>query len=228
MRRIVLTLVAAVTLVLMARTVGAACPSGQLAINPHGSYYPLPIMLSSPATFTIVSVNSTYGIFPHIVLVMTQASYDGLSGPVVVTWTGKSGESNQSIFPKQSFQPTTAGYIPDQAVTPFDTGRYKVETLKICLGVNGTKADTLWYNFGPFLAGNPITQTPRNFTVTLPSTQPRMLVLAVARSGVCSVFFNMRVAPCAPGFIVPEIPPALLATASFAVIGIYALRRRKP
>jgi hypothetical protein len=117
----------------------AACPGGELLINPHGSYYPLPIILSSPATFTIESINSTTGIFPNIVLVMSKASFDGLTGPVIVEWTGTSGQSNQSIFPKPSFQAATNGFVPDQTVTPFDSGRYNVSKLKERLGVNRRK-----------------------------------------------------------------------------------------
>jgi hypothetical protein len=205
----------------------ATCPNGELLINPHGSYYPLPIVLSSPATFTIESINSTIGVFPNIVLVMTKASYDGLTGPVTVTWVGTSGQSNQSVFPKMGFQAVTVGYVPDQTVTPFDSGRYMVSDLKQRLGVNGTSQDTLFYNFGPFLDGSAIGRIPREFTVTLPSTHPRMLVLAIARSGVCTPFFNMRVGPCKPGFIVPETAPVLTATASIGALVLFAIKRRK-
>jgi hypothetical protein len=203
------------------------CPNGELVIIPHGSYYPLPIMLSSPATFTIESGNTTIGLFPYIVLVMTKASYDGLTAPVRVNWTGTSGQYNETIFPKTSFSATTTGYIPDTTVTPFDTGRYAVSNLKEHLGVNGTQNDVLYYTFGPFFGGTAIGRIPRQFTVTLPSTKPRMLVLAIARSGVCAAFFNMRVPPCRPGFIVPETPPIFIALASFAAIGLYAVKRKK-
>ena len=144
MKRQLLALAMALALTtLFASNAQATCPGGELLVNPHGSYYPLPTMLTSPATFTIESVNTTTGVFPNIVLVMTQASYDGLTGPVTVTWTGTSGQSNQSIFPKMSFLAATAGYIPDQMVTSFDTGRYNVSDLKQHLGVNGTIVDTL-------------------------------------------------------------------------------------
>lgn len=212
---------------LFAGSAHAACPGGDLLINPHGSYYPLPIMLSSPATFTIESANLTVGVFPNIVLVMTKASFVGLTGPVTVDWTGSS-QYNQTIFPKYSFQTATTGYIPDQMVTPYDTGRYNVSNLKKHLGVNGTQDDTLYYNFGPFLGGDAIGRIPRQFTVTVPSTNTRVLVLAVARSGPCTPFFNMRVSPGKPGFIVPEIATLSLTAASFAAIGLFAATRRKP
>jgi hypothetical protein len=106
-------------------------------------------------------------------------------------------------------------------LTPFDCGRYNVSMLKEHLGVNGTKDDRLYYTFGPFLGGSGIGTAPRAFTIT-------MLVLAVARSGVCTPFFNMRVPPCKPGFIVPESAPMFLATASFAAVALYIAKRRKP
>ncbi len=226
-KKLLIPAIALGILVLSICNVYAECPSGELCIYPHGSYFPYPIMLSSPATFTIESANSTIGIFPNIVLVMTKASYDGLSGPVVITWVGTSGQSNQSVFPKASFQATTNGYIPDKTVTPYDTGRYNVSDLKQSLGINGTSQDTLYYTFGPFLGGSAIGRIPREFTVNLLSTQARMLVLAVARSGVCTAFFNMRVGPCKPGFIVPEAAPIVIATASIAALGLFAIKRRK-
>jgi hypothetical protein len=228
MRRLILTAVAMFLLTLFTSPVHGACPSGELSITPNGSYYPLPIMLSSPATFNITSKNSTVALFPNIVLVMTKASYDGLTGQVTVNWTGTSGQYNQSIFPKTSFWAASTGYIPDQTVTSFDSGRYEVSKLKQHLGVNNTQDDLLYYNFGPFLGGSAIGQTPRTFTVTLPSTHARMLVLAVARSGVCTPFFNMRVPPFKPGFVVPESAPMFLATASFAAVALYVAKRRKP
>jgi hypothetical protein len=227
MKKLLLLLLGMALFMMFVSGACAACPGGELLISPHGSYYPLPIMLSSPATFTIESSNSTMGIFPNIVLVMSKASFDGLTGPVIVEWTGTSGQSNESIFPKPSFQVAASGYIPDQTVTSFDSGRYNVSKLKERLGVNGTKDDALYYNFGPFLGGSAIGRISREFTVTLPSTHARMLVLAVARSGVCTPFFNMRANPSGPGFIVPEPAPIFLATASIAAIGLYALNRRR-
>ncbi len=227
LKKLLIPAIALGLLVLSICNLYAECPSGELCIYPHGSYFPYPVMLSSPATFTIESANSTIGIFPNIVLVMTKASFDGLAGPVVVTWVGTSGQSNQSVFPKASFQAATNGYIPDKTVTPYDSGRYNVSELKMSLGVNGTIQDTLYYTFGPFLGGSAIGRIAREFTVNLPSTQARMLVLAVARSGVCTPFFNMRVGPCKPGFIVPEPAPIAIATASIAALGLFAVKRRR-
>lgn len=192
---------------------------GTIRIEPHGSYYPLPIMLKSPATFNISTMTSI-AYEPHILLVMTNASYQGLTGSVLVNWTGGS-----TSFPKESFTPVSNNneYIPTGAV--FEGARYRVSSLKEHLGVNGTEDDTLWYVFGPFLSG-PITTTPQTFNVTLPSTNPRMLVLALGKSE-CSNEFDMRVPPSIPGFVVPNLAAILLTLSSFTAFVFYAIVRRK-
>jgi len=190
---------------------------GQIRIEPHGSYYPLPIMLKSPATFNI-SVPAHTAYHPHILLVMTNASYQGLKGPVLVNWTGGS-----TSFPKTSFKAANKKYIPRTLKTFFV--RYRVSALKEHIGVNGTEDDTLWYAYGPFLSA-PITKTPQTFNITLPSTNPRMLVYAIGKSK-CSCLFNMRVPPTRAGFVVPDLAPILLTSASFGAFGIYAIKRRK-
>ena len=191
---------------------------GQIRIEPHGSYYPLPIMLKSPATFNVsVPVRTAYR--PHILLVMTNASYQGLKGPVLVNWTGGS-----TSFPKTSFKAANKKYIPRTLETFFV--RYRVSALKEHIGVNGTEDDTLWYAYGPFLS-TPITKTPQTFNVTLPSTHPRMLVYAIGKSKCSPCLFNMRVPPTRAGFVVPDLAPILLTSASFGAFGIYAIKRRK-
>ena len=71
MKKLVLAAIAMTVLALFVGNAYAVCPNGELTILPHGSFYPLPIMLTSPATFTIESVNTTTGVFPNILLVMT-------------------------------------------------------------------------------------------------------------------------------------------------------------
>jgi len=192
----------------------------QIRIEPHGSYYPLPIMLKSPATFNIsVPVLALKAYHPHILLVMTNASYQSLKGQVLVNWTGGS-----TSFPKTSFKLANKKYIPRTPETFFV--RYRVSALKEHIGVNGTEDDTLWYAYGPFLS-TPITKTPQTFNVTLPSTHPRMLVYAIGKSKCSPCLFNMRVPPTRAGFVVPDLAPILLTSASFGAFGIYAIKRRK-
>lgn len=203
--------------------------AGALRIEPHGSYYPLPIMLKSPATFNITAIDKKTVYCPHILLVMTNASYQGLTGDVTVEWDGGS-----ISFSKANFTPVSANnaYIPPSGTTP--GVRYRVSSLKERLGVNGTADDTLWYAFGPFLS-RPVNQTPQEFTITLPSTNPRMLVYALGKiypkrslfDTCCCCPLNTRVPPSQPGFVVPDLAPIILATASFSALGFYYIKRRK-
>jgi hypothetical protein len=202
--------------------------TGTIRIWPHGSFYPLPIMLTSPATFGTNTTNNQKAYCPNVVLVMTNASYQGLTGPVTVTWTGGS-----TSFPKSSF---TSVILNSANVPPSGTtsgGRYKVSTLKEHIGVNNTADQWLWYVYGPFLS-KPINGTIQTFTVTLPSTHPRMLVLIIGKSQCstgCSIQcvpeFDMKVPPTQPGFVVPDAAPALIALSSFSALGLYAVKRRK-
>lgn len=199
----------------------SACGSPALIrIVPHGSVYPAPIMLSTPATFNITVEGQGTAYHPNILLVMTNSCYQGLTGPVLVNWTGGS-----TSFPKASFVSIhdNNAYIP-----PIDTTqgtRYRVSGLKDHIGVNGTADDALYYAYGPFLS-RPINQTIQSFKITLPSNNPRMLVYALGKSA-CSNLFNMRVPPTKAGFVVPDLAPALMASASFGAFGLYAVKRRK-
>jgi hypothetical protein len=202
--------------------------TGTIRIWPHGSYYPLPIMLTTPATFGTNTTNNQKAYCPNVVLVMTNASYQGLTGPVTVTWTGGS-----TSFPKSSF---TSVILNSANVPPSGTtrgGRYKVSTLQEHIGVNNTADQWLWYVYGPFLS-KPINGTIQTFTVTLPSTHPRMLVLIIGKSQCstgcriqCVPEFDMKVPPTQPGFVVPDAAPALIALSSFSALGLYAVKRRK-
>jgi len=187
--------------------------TGAIRISPA-----LPLMVESPATFEIwlVPPPAPPGNDPHVLLVMTEASYSGLSGDVVVSWTG--GSTN---FPKTAFLPVNTGYVPTSGTT--EGGRYTVASLQDHLGVS--HSEMVYYAHGPFLA-EPITQTHQTFTVNLPSTNPRMLVYAIAKCDG-STLFNQKVPTTIPGFVVPELGPALLAIASFGALALYTVKRRK-
>jgi hypothetical protein len=187
---------------------------GTIRIEPHGSYYPSPIMLSSPATFNIsVQRSADPTTDPHILLVMTNSCYHGLTGTVNVTWTG-----GFIAFPKPWTEVNT-GYVPPTGTVP--GVRYQVSGLKDHLNTS----DSVWWAYGPFLADD-ITQTKQEFTVTLPSTDARMLVYAIGKTGETELF-NNRVPPTMAGFVVPELGPVLLALASFSAFALFAIRRRR-
>jgi hypothetical protein len=236
MKRIALALTLVVIALLAAPTIAMASSdiqntgTGELRITPHGSYYPLPIMLSSPATFNITATDHSTGYSPIILLVMTNQSYQGLTGNVTVQWTGGSIGFRKVDFTSVS---NNNAYVPPTGTT---TGaRYRVSGLKEHIGVNGTADQTLWYAYGRFLA-DPVTQTPQTFTITLPSTHPRMLVYALAKSSCtdrnqfspcCEPLYDMRVPPTQPGFVVPEASAIVATSMSLAALVGYAVIKRR-
>jgi hypothetical protein len=165
------------------------CPGGELTITPNGV-----LVLSSPVTFSIVFDYLNSANFPNILLVMTKTSYQGMTGPILVNWTGGS-----TSFAKADFQAADSGFIPPQTVTSYDSGRYGLSELREHLEENDTANDVLYYVFGPFLSGS-VGRTAQTFYVTLPSENPRMFVLAIART-VCSTSFDIR------AFLTSEIIP---------------------
>lgn len=187
-----------------------------IRIDPHSSTYPNAVMLSSPATFNISDVSKT-DYDPHILLVMTVASYNGLSGDVVVAWTGGS-----ITFHKADFALATFG--GGNKIPPGVTADYTVASCADHLGVSG---NNVYYAFGPFLA-NKIDSTKQEFTVTASSTALRMLVYAIGREGSITAPLNNKVPNTQPGLVVPEPAIVLLMLAPFAALGTYAIKRRKP
>lgn len=192
-----------------------------IRIDPNSSGYPNAVMLTSPATFNISDVSKT-DYDPHIFLVMTNASYDGLSGSVTVAWTGGSGGS--IVFQKADF--TYAAKAVTTKIPPGVTADYTVASCADHLGISG--APGVYYAFGrPFLA-NPINSTKQEFTVTASSTALRMLVYAIGRKDSPTADLNNNVPHTQPGLVVPEPAIVLLMLAPFAALGTYAIKRRKP
>jgi len=191
----------------------AATGTATIRISPA-----LPVMLESPATFEIwIEGNAQPATSdPHILLVMSQASYDGLTGDVIVTWTGGS-----TSFSNIDFTGVNTGFVPSSGAT--EGGRYTVALLQDHLGV--PHSENVYYVLGPFLA-EPITQTHQSFTVAFTSTAPKMLVYALGKTNG-STLFNNKVPPTIPGFVVPELAPVLLALASFSALAFYMVKRRK-
>ncbi len=202
--------------------------TGTIRISPA-----LPVMVESPADFEIWvqgAGDPTYD--PHILLVMTNESWDGLTGNVVVSWNGDSVS-----FAKGDFAMADSGYVPPSGTT--EGARYTVASLKSHLGTEGP----VYWAMDAFLDGPLHTSPHQNFTVTLTSTKTRMLVYALGKTDCdqestlqiptnlnpnCNDYpFNNKVPPTIPGFIVPELSTILLALASFGALGLYAFKRRK-
>ena len=175
-----------------------------------------PIMQTSPAVFSAFIVSGEDATDPHIFLVMTDACHSGLTGDVTVSWPG--GAAIDLTITTWNQETVNSVKVPPN--TEEGTG-YTVASLKDHLGTTGS----IWWAFQPILSG-PITETPVDVTVVLPSTDPAMLVYALGKSGDTELF-NNRVPPTIPGFIIPEAAPLILATASFAALGAYAYKRKK-
>jgi hypothetical protein len=186
-----------------------------IRIDPYTDGYPNPVMLSSPATFEISDVSKT-DYDPHILLVITVACYDGLSGDVTVSWTGGS-----IIFAKTDF--TFAANSGGNKIPPGVTADYTVASCADHLGVSGSD---VYYAFGQFLA-NPINSTKQEFTVTASSTNLRMLVYAIGRKDSPTAALNNNVPHSQVGFVVPEPATVLLALASFGALGLFLAKQRK-
>jgi hypothetical protein len=182
-----------------------------------------PAVVESGETLTIYINSNDPGYDPHVFLAMPYSCWDGLTGPVVVTWTGGSVSIAKGEFmgPEDGSDP---GYkLPtDPLSLPVanDGIGYTVPSLQSHLETD----EDIYWAFRAFLADD-LTLTPQDFTVDLPSTAPKMLVYALARVSVDGAFSD-KVPPTNPGFVVPEVATIMLATASIGALSLYALKRR--
>lgn len=216
MKKLFLLLIA--ILAISASSATAFARTGSIRLDPRSSYYPLPVMLSSPATFNVTVQDAQVAFDPHILLVMTNASYQGLSGNVVVNWTG-----GQIIIAPVDFIQPADNKIPPEAT---NGAAYTVASLREHIGVNGTADNSIWYTFKPILNG-PLSHSGDLFTVTITSTETRMLVYVLGKSSATKTEFDMKVPNTDPGLVVPEPMPVLITIGSFAALGLYAIKRKK-
>jgi len=194
--------------------------TGTIRIDPFW-----PVMLESPADFTIwVQGAGDPTSDPNILLVMSADSWNGLTGNVVVSWSGGSVSFTKAEF--AGIQENSVK-VPLSGTTP--GGCYTVASLKDHLSYGLSEpisaSETIYWGMKPFLSGD-LTGTPQAFTVAFTSTHPRMLVYALGKTEGSDLFDN-KVPPTRPGFIVPELGPILLVLASFGAFAVYAIRRRK-
>lgn len=208
---------------------------GTIRIEPHGSYYPLPVMLSSPATFNIsVQPSADPTCHPHLLLVITNDTYNGLAESMLVVTVNWSAVDSINIENWNGPETDNSKDIPDNA--PLDTGiGYNVALLQDHLNTT----DPIYWNFTSFLGdGVFLTQIPQEFTVTVPCENPRMLVYALGKIGqynsegvvVCpdpNAPFDNRVPPTKPGLVVPELGTILLTVAPFCAFALYKYKRKK-
>ena len=188
--------------------------TGTIRIDPY-----LPMGVGSPAEFTVwvkPSANPTSD--PHIFLVMTKSSFDGLTDEVTVEWTGDSVADLVISNAEWTMETSPGKKIPPDT-TP--GAGYTVASLKDHLETS----DGIYWAFKPFLSGD-LTTSPKTFTVTLPSDDARMLVYVLGKTDGNTVF-NNRVPPTIPGFVVPEPAAIAAAATSFGALAAYALIKRK-
>lgn len=218
MRKLKLISLSAAVIMLM--IVSPVLALGTIRVEPHGSYYGLPIMQTSPATFYVnltgASGNPTTD--PHMFLVMTETSYNSLTGNVVVNWTN--GGSPDSVTVTTWHKETVNSVkVPPEA----DSGTgYTVAALRDHLNTT----EPIYWAFEPFLDGMSLTTTPIPFTVTLPATNPRMALYVLGKTGD-SDLFNNRSPPTQPGFVVPEPTTIVAAFMSLIALVSYAIIKRK-
>jgi hypothetical protein len=212
------SIVSLIALTVTALMIGTALAAGNglIRLDPHGSYYPEAVMLESPATFNVYIQSGPDAIDPHIFLVMTESCYEGLTSDVTVDW--ENGGSPDLTITSWTIADNNGDKVPPGCVSGAD---YTVASLKDHLDTD----EPIYWAFEPFLSG-PITETPQEFTVTLESNDPRMMVYALGKVEGSELFSN-KVPPTQPGFVVPEVPTALLAIASMGAFAMYALIRKR-
>lgn len=167
--------------------------TGGIRIDP-----PLPEESETPAVFEVWVQGNAIANDLHIFLVMTESSFIGLTGDVDVSWEGGS-----VIIPETAWTPETEN---SKKVPPGTTNGagYTVASLKDHLDTDGP----IYWAFAD-LWDDPLDSIKKTITVSLPSTNPEMLVYLLGKSGrgaECDTKFNIRVPPTIPGFVVPEIP----------------------
>ncbi|MBS7619624.1 PEP-CTERM sorting domain-containing protein [Candidatus Bathyarchaeota archaeon] len=191
-----------------------ASETGSIRVLPS-----VPIRLQTTFHFSVETIGDDPVAFdPIIFLVMTKESYDGLTG-VTIEWSG-----GGVTFPKTSFSEEDDGSVklPSEA-SP--TIQYFVASLKEKLGTTGP----IYWSYNSFL-GDVITRKPKEFTVTLYSSKPNMLVYVFGKSSPSATEYDMRsviIESQVTAFHVPEPVTILGLSASIAALIGYSAKRRK-
>jgi len=221
MRKWNLTLFVLIMLVVIAVPLTKA-ETGTIRIDPA-----LPLMTESPANFEIWvqgAGDPTYE--PNILLVMTEATYQGL-GSVVVSWIGGLLSLSVGDF---TYVDDLSARVPPSGTTPGTS--YTVATLKTKLNYPNEEPieGPIYWAMRPFL-NEPLTSSHQEFTVTLTTSadNPLMLVYALGKTARSEIpeLFNNKVPPTIPGFVVPELSTIFLAAASFSALAFYVAKRKR-
>ena len=193
--------------------------TGGIRIDP-----PLPTGTESPATFDIWVQGKDDANDPHVLLVITQSCYEGLSEveDVVVSWDG--GAESISITKASDWTMDTVNSVKVPSGTTSGAG-YTVASLKDHLETDGP----IYYAFAPIL-GESLGEDKVSITVTCPSNDPKMLVYILGKSSdseSSGELYDLRVPPTIPGFVVPEIPLGTISAIATMMGALYTKLRYK-
>jgi hypothetical protein len=184
-----------------------------------------PTAVNSPAEFEVwCNQGVSYDVKIH--LVVTEDCYASMAATdaVVVEYEG----SPIAEFDKGDF----AGVTLNSDRSPPGVG-YTVASLKDHidegLSVPLGSSDTIYWAWKPLAdaAFDPLGETHEEITVTVNAGEIRMLVHLFGNSEDNSGEFDMRVPTTPSGFVIPEVATILLAGASFAGFGLYAIKRKR-
>ena len=196
---------------------------GQINVSPSADEG---ITVTSPADFTVYMGDSKTAYDPHIFLVMTEECYDGLVGDVMVTWDGAGSPLTvqTGIYPAGDWYYEDGLTEPEPKVPPntVNGAGYTVSSLQSHLETTGG----IYWAFLPFLDGAALSSAEIEFTVTITSSDTKLLGYVLGKSSETADLFTDRVPPTNPGFVVPEVATVLLAIASISALGLYALKRK--
>jgi hypothetical protein len=199
--------------------------TGSLRISPSW-----PLAVESPADYDVWSQGgSSYDV--NVLLVVTEECYDGMPDPPTSAITIEHDGYTLEIL-KTDFMAVTDGYVPPSGTT--EGARYQVSALKDHLDYGLSEPlgpeDTIYWVMAPLADPDfdPLTSTHQEITVTVDSTEIRMLVYLLGKSTDGAELFDQRIPPTPSGFVIPQIPFGTIAAAGamFAALGIFAYKKK--
>jgi hypothetical protein len=227
MKRIGMYAIIASILLLASIPMAMAVATGTLRISPTW-----PVMVTSPAEFTIWS-QAVDSYSTAIDFVVSEDCYNGMpdTGNVIEVEYGAAGViTSQTKADFVAYTLNSAKYPDFPNVV--EGAKYTIASLKDHLDEGGATIgpnDTIYIadyflghaDFDPLQA-----DVKRNITVTLTSSEHRMLVYLHGKSEDGGQY-DLKVPPTNPGFVVPEVATIFLAGTSFAGLGLYAIKQKR-
>jgi hypothetical protein len=204
--------------------------TGGLRINPAW-----PVMVESPGVFTVwCQTTDSYATVMDFVI--TEDCYNGLGADPVIEVTYDPGTGVETIISldKSSFTAYTTNSEKYPDFTNVDEGaKYTIASLKdhlsYGLSVPIGAGDTIYIANALMAHGDfdPLGLEPKEVTITLDSTAPRMLIYMHGKSEMGGNY-DLKVPPTNPGFVIPEVAiGSIMAVASmFTALGLYTYKKK--